>query len=135
MIVYRVCSESELFEILNSRNFDNVGRMIERDIRTTLNNHKYKIGKKYLHFFKDVESTLNLKYIEGSYLCTYNIPDRILIDYIGVGYYYYDEVFKISVVEYAIPTDLLNIKNFICYENFDYDKIINNQSKKKVKVR
>lgn len=134
MVVYRVCSKDELFKILDSRDFYNVGRYIERNVGT-MNNHKYQKGKRYLHFFKEKISILNLDVQNDSYVCTYIIPDKILFEYEGKGYYYNIELVTFAVTEYAIPTDLLNISNFLCYETFNSTKILNNKRMKKIKVK
>ena len=134
MIVYRVCSRTELFKILDSRSLDNVGKCFEKNVKT-LNNHKYEKDKKYLHFFEKKENIWNLKLHECDYICTYNIPDEILVSYYGIGYYYNIESVDFPVVEYAIPVELLNINNFICYESLSFDKSLNSRYKKRIKIK
>ena len=133
MVVYRLCSESEFQKILDTMSFDDIGSLCSDNRK--LNNHKYQINKKYLHFFKDYDSLFYLYLKPESYICTYNIPDELLEEYIGIGEYL-DIVFmrKVeSVIEYAIPNDeivfdyLKRIERVIKY--IDYEEYLNDDYK------
>ncbi len=130
MIVYRLCRSGEMESILKNKNFDGVGKLFEMDAKK--NNHKYLLGKKYLHFFKSKESLLYLNLSANRYICTYNIPNQLLIQNAGIGKYldykYFEKLQEIE--EFAIDTRLLKfeylieadkITDFIDYEDFFAD--------------
>ena len=50
MLVYRLCDKEEIQELLNTKSFYNIGRFC--NINSMLNNHKYQVNQKYLHFLK-----------------------------------------------------------------------------------
>lgn len=120
MVVYRICNELEKNTLLNERSFNNIGHFCYENKKT--NTHFYKDGKKYIHFFKDFDSIFYLKTTKNHYICTYDIPDSILISYKSLGFYL-DRMFfrKIdSVVEYTIENELLDFNYLI-----SIDEIIN----------
>ncbi len=110
MIVYRVCAYSEVKEILENCSLDTVGRSGQELVRVqqsqNVSNHNYNYRKKYLHFYKD-KSSIFYKNIDDVCICTYNIPDEILNDRIGEGYYLdlANQRRIVRVPEYAIDID------------------------------
>lgn len=130
MIVYRLCRKDEIESILKNKNFNSVGKFFKAD--TKKNNHKYLVGKKYLHFFKNKDSLLYLNLSPNRYICTYDIPSKQLQNNAGIGKYldyrYFEELQEIE--EFAIDTSLLKfeylieadkITDFIDYEDFFAD--------------
>ena len=117
MEVYRICNKEEIDTLLNDKDFINVGKeghiFIQQQIKDDTNNHNYEPNEKYLHFFKNYHSIFYLNTNEGYYICTYNIPDEILKDGYGIGYYwdFINFSHQVNAEEYAI-----NIKNL----KFDY---------------
>ena len=113
MIVYRVCSQEEITNVLEEESFANVGTegkdLIAVQQQRNVNNHEYNFQKKYLHFYKDKISMFYMK-TENTYLCTYNIPDDILEPREKEGYYLdlanYRKI--VRVPEYAIENSLLD---------------------------
>lgn len=89
MKVYRYVSEDELKCILNE-NISEIGHSFDKN-KIACNNHKYKQGVKYLHFFSSkssIEYFKKLNYTNGvHYICEFNIPLKVLIKGIGKGYY------------------------------------------------
>ncbi len=105
MIVYRLCRESEINELLNTKSTTNIGK--EYISNPKQNNHNYKDNIKYLHFYKDYDSLFYLYLKPNRYICTYNIPDELLQKYQGTGFYL-DRIFleKLeSTTEYAVPNN------------------------------
>lgn len=107
MKVYRLCKEAEINYILKNKDFKNIGNFFNNDKKK--NNHSYRAGKKYLHFFKDLKSILYLNSTKGHFICTYNIPDNILNQRNGFGQYLDYINFKTLhlVSEYAVENDLI----------------------------
>ena len=103
MLVYRICTESEKIAIIEDKGFDDTG--VFCSYNPGLNTHNYCPNAKYLHFFKDFDSIFYLLVAEGDYLCTYDIPEWLLNNYIGEGFYLDRENFRNpeSAIEYAIP--------------------------------
>ncbi|MBR5012502.1 MAG: hypothetical protein IKY15_01040 [Clostridia bacterium] len=131
MKVYRLCRKEEIISILKNQNFDGVGQECIQD--ETINTHKYKNDKKYLHFFPKFDDLLYLNTTEGHYICTYDIPDSILDKTKGIGKYvdFIKFMNLVDIEEYAIETSSLDIKNilsvfriekFIDYEDFWFDR-------------
>ena len=108
MLVYRVCQEKEINEIMESKSFDTVGR--HYTVNDRVNTHCYRDDKKYLHFFKDRDSIFYCNTSSGNYVCTYDIPDEILLESKGKGYFLDRFAFKHvqEAEEYAIVTDNLS---------------------------
>lgn len=89
MKVYRMLEESELKKMLNGK-VDELGADCEQ--YTHNNNHKYKKGVKYIHFFLRRKSIFEFlpKKVDGKkyYVCAFDIPVCKLLKSFGVGYYY-----------------------------------------------
>ena len=86
MKVYRVLEKQELDKILNNQCGDLGSFSCEY---SDFNNHKYEKNKKYMHFFLRKKSC---KYLptqnnKDLFLCTFNIPLKVLWKHIGKGYY------------------------------------------------
>ena len=113
MIVYRLCSNEEVKEILDSKSLATVGKtgkdLFAIQQRENVSNHNYFCENRYLHFFADKASIFYLN-VGNNCICTYNIPDEILADGLGEGYYHdlvnYQRMVK--VLEYAIDVSLLS---------------------------
>jgi hypothetical protein len=130
MIVYRICEEKEIQNIICNRSLDEVGSVFKNNAR--FNNHKYAPDTKYLHFFKEYDGVFYVGVNRGRYICSYDIPDVILDKFSGIGYYL-DRTFlrkRESVSEYAIPCELLSINylkkvekvtSYIDFEEYVYD--------------
>lgn len=114
MKVYRYLSESELNLIRSGG--ENLGNTFDRKNYKRQNNHRYRKGVKYIHFYKQLESMEHIRreYIKDQnqgmryYFCSFNVPATILALHRGKGHYDgrgYDEVGAITSVEYAIPAD------------------------------
>lgn len=136
MIVYRLCKEEEIREIISTKSFKKIGKKCQNN--PNVNTHKYIEGHNYLHFFKDYSCIYYLNISKGNYICTYDIPDEILRKNIGIGYYL-DRFFMRnldSVEEYAIESTLINysflkqvakINGYIDFEDYlegSHDKYI-----------
>lgn len=129
MIVYRVCKKIEIDKIFEDNNFQNVG---SNYCGTTINDHKYDKDSKFLHFFPNKDSILFLKTLKDRYFCVYDIPDEILNENMGTGYYldfinYRDMK---EVVEYAISTNIITIDNlkqiYYIKNEIDYEDLLDN---------
>jgi hypothetical protein len=103
MLVYRICTENEKIIITEDKSFDEAG--VYCSFNPQLNTHNYYPDVKYLHFFKDYDSIFYLLVAEGDYLCTYDIPEWKLNNYIGEGSYLDRENYRNPerAIEYAIP--------------------------------
>lgn len=114
MIVYRVCHIDELDTLLKGE-FDKIGKCYSREIMKDTNTHMYQDGISYLHFFNRLESIMYLRRLTGFYLCYYDIPEDILDESNGVGYYVNLETMDrlVNVNEYAIPTSKLRMEHII----------------------
>ena len=122
MKVYRLCRKEEIISILKNQNFDGVGQECIQD--ETINTHKYKNDKKYLHFFPKFDDLLYLNTTEGHYICIYDIEDEILEQTKGIGKYvdFIKFMNLVDIEEYAIETSSLDIKNLLCV--FKIEKFI-----------
>ncbi|MBQ3475520.1 MAG: hypothetical protein IJH20_05065 [Bacilli bacterium] len=130
MVVYRICKKEELDKIINGIPFSDIGRTCTNDSK--LNNHEYKPNIKYLHFYKDYGSIFYLNVTKDHYICTYDIPDEILAEYVGSGRYL-DRVFmkkEEQVGEYAIPSSQIDssylqridkVIDYIDFEDYLYE--------------
>ena len=114
MIVYRVCKEEEYYQILCDKEFINIGRYFNNEETKTMNTHNYKENTRYLHFFRDLNTSISyLAVVEGTYVCKYDIPDEILKQSEGLGYYIdvqnynHHEVFEYAVESNKIVFDYL----------------------------
>ncbi len=119
MLVYRVCNESEINRIRQNDDFSMIGCLGKEFIKyqeiRNINNHKYDPNKLYLHFFEDVWSILYWRAIKGNYVCTYDIPDDILTNCHGNGYYLSpnsESDYKNPVSEYSVESNKIK-KEFL----------------------
>lgn len=136
MLVYRLCKEVEIIEVLKSKKFKNVGKCFKPNKNT--NTHKYMNGVKYLHFFDDMANLFHFDTAEGYYICTYDIPYQLLDEYKGIGYYldlYNFKTFE-QVVEYAIPGSQLSFDYLMrieeIKEDMDFDDFLYNSMNNKL---
>ena len=123
MLVYRVCSKSEIIKLINNKSFDEIGSKYE-NIQN--NNHNYIPNTFYMHFFKNKEDIFYLSNTLKRFICTFDIDENLLEEYKGIGKY----INKINlrkddyVIEYAIPSNLISLINLKSIEvlplNFNY---------------
>ncbi len=129
MIVYRICKEEEIEHILNDKNFKNIGKTFKPN--QAINTHLYKTNKNYIHFFKNIDSIFYLNTYANIYICTYCIPDNLLEEHYGIGYYLDRTNFNTleKVPEYAIENEFIHfnqllkierIKEYIDIEDYIY---------------
>lgn len=112
MRVYRYLNKIELNHILNG-DISKLGSFFVSQ-KYKFNSHHYKDNEKYIHFFKDKSSMLEIRnlyrfYDEKFYFCAFEIPFTKLMFHKGTGYYAshgYDCPIE-SLTEFALP-----IKNF-----------------------
>lgn len=151
MIVYRICDKEEVEQILQDNNFNHVGNYGSKYKDKDINTHDYKENEKYLHFFKNKDAICFMSTVEGRCICTYDIPEEILEESVGVGQYweYLNFRYLVNEEEYAIKTRRLEydfliqvdeVINYIDAEDylFDYSlegfvKTIYQKEKQKVK--
>jgi hypothetical protein len=114
MVVYRVCKKDEFDCIINGITFNKLGTYYDFDT-SKLNTHNYVENENYLHFFKDVGSVVFLGELKDNYLCYYDIPDDVLEQYKGTGFYNQPGLIyrKFNLDEYAIPSKLLKSEYII----------------------
>lgn len=118
MRVYRYLCEEELKAILDGE-MKNIGR---RRFNNNSNNHHYKPGVKYLHFFKHLKDLQDIRMIKENedntfYVGVFDIPLPTLLAYSGKGYYEahgYD-VNYITIREYAVPSDKVKPDQLLFY--------------------
>lgn len=105
MLVYRVCSKAEI-ELIFNHGIEASGSLCEK---TFVNTHNYQSEINYLHFFLHKSDILYIKSSKDNYICTYDIPSKLLDLYCGVGIYldYINFRNRIYVVEFAIPSQEL----------------------------
>lgn len=122
MKVYRYLSQCELDKIL-SNNISSIGTEYSANEEYgRINNHNYKSGIKYLHFFKHKDDCKRVSFISDGkdvdfYIAEFNIPITILIQHIGFGKYSsrnYNGNIK-EVIEFAIPTSNFKSKYLRSY--------------------
>ena len=124
MLVYRVCSYTEIVRLLEEKSFENIGKdgkeLIKLQQEKNINSHEYNFRNKYLHFFKD-KSSIFYMHLENVFLCTYNIDDELLNSKEKEGYYLDLVNFRsiVSVPEYAIENSLLKFDNLEKVEYID----------------
>ena len=123
MLVYRVCTQNEVNRILQNEPFSTIGCLGEDFIKyqqtRAINNHKYKSDKLYLPFFDDIWSITYWKATKGNYVCTYDIPDDILVNCFGTGKYLNsgsESEIANSVSEYAVESDKIKKQYLIRVE-------------------
>jgi len=110
MKVFRLCNKNEIELILNQKNFSNAG--CECEICPSKNTHKYIPKKKYLHFFEQEISLLYLFLKKSTFVCVYDIPENILNQTKGIGYYlnFINFTNLDEVTEYAIESEQVEFK-------------------------
>ena len=115
MKVYRYLSEEEL-NLIKQGNVQGLGREFDKKDYKRQNNHRYKSGVKYMHFYKNKESIEHIRreyfqlLMQGHkfYFCSFDIPGVVLIKHRGKGHYDgsgYDTMGGVDSVEYAIPVE------------------------------
>lgn len=138
MLVYRVCSKDEIDIINREKNFDNVGKKYKSNI--LLNNFKYDTKLRYLHFFENYSDILYHNTLKGKYMCIYDIPEDVLYNYSGIGFYLDYINFRniVKVNEFAIPVKILFYKYLVDYyelkDDLDYEDFLD-CNKKMVKMK
>ena len=129
MIVYRICSKNEIEMIFQEQSFCNVGNFFKTN--KNINTHLYQENKKYIHFFKDFDSIFYLNTTSNMFICTYNIPNYLLEEKSGEGFYpdYFNHTSLQKVCEFAIENEYINfnyllkidkILDFIDIEDYLY---------------
>lgn len=129
MKVYRYLSKKELMLIL-SGDKTCLGKEFNDEKYRKINNHKYKKGVKYLHFFKnkkDIKLIQNecRKFKREFYICEFDIPIMTLLFNSGYGVYDssgYDYDF-IKAKEFAIPVEKFETCWLTNYEKDENHKI------------
>ena len=143
MLVYRLCKVDEVNKLLDERNIESIGVpasvFINEQQTKNISSHEYNYHLSYLHFFKDLSSIFYF-YTEEKFLCTYDIPEEILNNHAGKGFYQnYINYNRIEAVdEYAIPVSELSfqylnkidkITEFIDYDDYLYDPTLSEDLK------
>lgn len=127
MKVYRFMSEEELKLILNGEN-QKLGKYWSNSAG---NNHRYKKGKKYIHFFAKEQSIEYIiqtrkileKFPTNSYVCEFDIPIIHLLGHYGKGRYLELKGYEyVSKGEYAIMADKFNCKWLTKYKQLETKK-------------
>ena len=122
MKVYRYLSQIELDNFL-SGNLTEVGTTYNpKDGYKRINNHRYKEGVKYLHFFKHKEDCRRVRFnSEGKpvdfYVAEFDVPITVLALHMGSGRYnargYITDIE--SVREFAIPASKIKARYLLSY--------------------
>lgn len=126
MKVYRYLSEEELKHILKNEN-NQIGASYSSKL--ACNNHKYRFGVKYLHFFKHKDSIKYLKsqmkFIRPYYICEFNIPLKVLSKGVGKGYYDVGgmDYITISQREFIVPANEMKKEWLVSYKQDSLDNI------------
>lgn len=130
MIVYRYLTEEEL-ELIKQGKTDEIGALYTRETYKKVNTHKYKVGVKYLHFFKDEKMINQIRYLhQGSsqnyYICKFNIPAIHLIFSVGLGHYKTSglKTKKQTVLEFALEAQQLKPEWLVSYKFDEYKNIM-----------
>lgn len=117
---------------------NNIGVIRKEDylFKNFANTHDYIPDVRYMHFFKDFSSLYyGLIYGKGFNVCTYDIDDELLSKYKGMGKYYYFDT-KCSLLEYAIPSNMIKFDNLIsASEIVGYDDIVDDYKYRDVYVK
>ena len=122
MKVYRYLSQTELDAFL-SKDISSIGCEYDKnDGYKRINNHRYKDGVKYLHFFKDKEDCQRVRTLhEGKpvefYIAEFDIPITVLALHLGQGRYNtrgFSEDIE-SVREFAIPASKIKARYLLSY--------------------
>lgn len=125
MKVYRLCRKDEAEKVLKDRKFNNI---IHRSLSDSKQNtHKYIDNQEYMHFFEQEISLLYLNVAKGKVICVYDIPQDILQESKGKGFYLdfinFENIQKVT--EYAIQSDKVRFEYleqmYIINEDIDFD--------------
>lgn len=125
MKVYRLCNEDEIKSIAENGDYSDVGKSFESNPKK--NTHNYNPESQYLHFFARMLETLYLSPTKGKYICEYDIPDEILKDAKGKGFYWDFVNFSSlhELEEYAVECPKIRFeylkKVFKIKESIDFD--------------
>lgn len=108
MEVYRICSDWEISTILKSKSTSEVGSTFINN--TKINTFDYNPTTKYLHFFQKYEDIFYLDCRGCENICTYDIPEEILAQSQGIGFYYDRINFRHidEAIEFAVDVNLLD---------------------------
>lgn len=137
MIVYRICDKEEIEKLFENHNINDIGfKIVDKNYYGAYkpNNHKYRKGRKYLHFFDDLANIFYLDTKKDRCICVYDIPEKILKNTKGVGKYlnFINYMHLCEVSEYAINTKLLNFNNLIkvdlIEEDIDYEDYLSDNT-------
>lgn len=122
MKVYRYLSQKEL-DLILANDTSSIGCEYSKDEEySRVNNHKYKTGVKYLHFFRHKKDCGRVTFISDHedidfYVAEFNIPFTTLIRYRGYGRYnkqtYSDDL--VDVVEFALPVSKFKPRYMLSY--------------------
>ena len=131
MKVYRYATKDEIDNILNG-NISQIGKIYEK---RNCNTHNYKEGVKYLHFYKNIKSILEIKKLRKSKsktfcICEFDIPMVVLMLGKGVGYYNasgYDVDLN-SHAEYIVPVEQMKKKWLKNYKVDEVFKLSDNET-------
>lgn len=128
MKVIRLCKGQEIKQILETHSFSGAG--LSSVINPKLNTHLYKRNEFYLHFFTKLENIFYLNVQKGCFICTYDMPNELLEQYQGIGYYL-DFIFYrnlVEVVEYAVESKKMNFdyleKVEVLKVDLDYEDLL-----------
>ena len=125
MKLYRYLSEKELQLILQGK-LDDIGMEYSGEISLS-NTHRYKKGKRYLHFFFrkfDCEYMKKMYEMEKirkqTYIAEFKIPLKRILGHIGIGVYYpLKGGYKYGceeIHELSLPVEKFDPKWLIAYE-------------------
>jgi len=127
MKVYRLCRKEEVEKVLKDRKFNNITHRSLSDSKQ--NTHRYTDNQEYMHFFEQEISLLYLNSTKGKVVCIYDIPEDILEESKGKGFYLdFINLENIQeVTEYAIESDKVRFEYleqmYIINEDMDFDYI------------
>lgn len=125
MKVYRLCRKEEVEKVLKDRKFNNIIHRSLSDAKQ--NTHEYIENQEYMHFFEQEISLLYLNSTKGKVICVYDIPEDILEESKGKGFYLDFINFENiqEVTEYAIESDKVRFEYleqmYIINEDMDFD--------------
>lgn len=110
MKVYRIANRIEIDNFLENKSFKGIGSTFNENCKN--NSHHYKKNTFYMHFFDSKENIFYFNSPLKRFLCTYDIPDEVIKEYLGLGKYIskYDPSKEDYVLEYAIPSKLIKLE-------------------------
>ena len=121
MIVFRTICKDFLSQYENHKKVEgsNINGILNgREYGISYNNHNYCYNVKYIHFFKDLIDTIDLKKQrfeekkEECLILAFDIPAKILKTFEGRGGYDFDSK-TVTAIEYAIPEKEYDPKWFL----------------------